>query len=592
MALDVAAVLARALERHQAGAYDEADRLYREVLTHVPDDADALHLFGVLLHQRGDLAAATTLIERATAVRPGYAAALANLGTLYREAGRAASAAAAYEAAIAAAPAFAQAYGNLATVYVALGRRPEAIAALARSLQLEPQQAKAGHYLVLSKLQFEEGCYEDAAASARAAAALEPESAAAAVNLSAALNALGSSDEAADLCAQALARHPNEPSLLGTLALALNGAGRAGEAEETARAALRLDPRSLEAHSVLASILDARGDVAGAIAQCRAGVAAAPESGLMHAYLGATLLTHGDLRAGWPEYEWLWRPEMGAEFARFASKPRWNGERFDGRTLLLTNEQGLGDALQMLRFLPDVKARGGSVVLECDDALRELVAPSPFVDRLVRKGDAIDPASFDLHVSLFSIPRVFAIELASIPAPIPYVRADDALVRSWRERLGTSGAFRAGIVWAGNPRHRQDRQRSATLATFAPLARVPGVEWIGLQKGAREDDPDPPGMRVTRLGPQLRSFADTAAVIAQLDVVIAVDTAVVHLAGAMGKPVWVLIAKNADWRWLRERSDTPWYPTMRLFRQSVRGEWGPAIEAVHDALARAANGRK
>jgi hypothetical protein len=258
----------------------------------------------------------------------------------------------------------------------------------------------------------------------------------------------------------------------------------------------------------------------------------------------------------------------------------------EGRTILLHAEQGFGDVIQFIRYLPLVEQRGGRIIVECQAELQRLFQTTAERCQIVIRGQPL-PA-FDLHCPLLSLPRAFGTALANIPGTEPYLQADAEQVGRWQRRLGEFDSMvKVGLAWAGSPTHKKDRNRSMKLARLAPLGQAPGVRFFSLQKGATaaQAKTPPPGMDLVDWTEELKDFADTAALIANLDLVIAVDTAVVHLAGAMGKPVWTLLPFVPDWRWLLEREDSPWYPTMRLFRQNSWGDWDSVITRVADALS-------
>jgi tetratricopeptide (TPR) repeat protein len=296
------------------------------------------------------------------------------------------------------------------------------------------------------------------------------------------------------------------------------------------------------------------------------------------------LLKCGRLREGWTQHEFRLLNEPQISMRPDFRRPVWNGQNVHGKTVLLHVEQGFGDIIQFVRYAPLVKALGATVLLRVSRAMESSARAFPAIDKIVSRDEP--PPPFDFYVYLLSLPRIFGTGLESIPADIPYLHAEPDKVMRWAKPLGSDDRLKIGLVWAGNPAHPNDKNRSVSLAVLAPLGEVEGVRWISLQKGepAREAESAVSGLEVMNLGPELEDFRDTAAVISQLDLVLCVDTAVAHLAGALGKPVWVMVAIPADWRWLEGRDDSPWYPTLRLFRQSRRGEWEDVIERVKGAL--------
>jgi len=264
---------------------------------------------------------------------------------------------------------------------------------------------------------------------------------------------------------------------------------------------------------------------------------------------------------------------------------RWDGEPFAGATLLVTRDQGYGDAIAFARYLPAVKARGGRVILETAPALAPLFAQLTAIDELRVVDEAtIHADPIDLHIPIWGLPGALRTELDTIPAAVPYLHPAPERRARWRRVLAGTARRRIGIVWAGNPDHRNDHHRSCRLDDFAPLGGIDGVAWFGLQHGAQGARRGCGTLEIEPLGPRIADFADTAAIVRELDLVITVDTAVAHLAGALGTPVWTLLPYAPDWRWLRERHDSPWYPTMRLFRQPRPGDWAAVIAAVGQAL--------
>jgi tetratricopeptide (TPR) repeat protein len=303
----------------------------------------------------------------------------------------------------------------------------------------------------------------------------------------------------------------------------------------------------------------------------------------LHLAVAQHLLARGRFEPGWKEFEWRWR--AGGVSATPFPQPPWDGSPLEGRRILLWAEQGLGDSLQFIRYAALVKRAGGTVLVECQPPLAGLTELAAGVDQVIPFGSALP--DFDVHLPLQSLPRVLGTTLETIPAAVPYLSVDPALVEHWRARVGQADGFRVGLAWAGNPSHANDRNRSMPGGHFTALAGIPGCALFSLQVGSRAGELA--GVPVTHLGGEFRDCADTAAAILSLDLVISVDSMVAHLAGALGKPVWTLLATAADYRWLLEREDSPWYPSMRLFRQARPGDWEEVMARVAEALRSASS---
>ena len=371
------------------------------------------------------------------------------------------------------------------------------------------------------------------------------------------------------------------PSYLGH---ALADEGKLGEAVACLRLDLELNPDFDVAHNNLGGALYGQGKLDDAVACYRRALELKPDHAELHLNLALWSLLTGDFERGWAEYEWRAQTQHLRVERRIFLQARWDGQPLEGRTILLHSEQGLGDAIQFVRYVPLVKQRGGTVFVECPGSLVSLLTSCAGIDRLVGRGDEL-PA-FDVQAPLLSLPRIFHTGLRDIPAAIPYLFAVPGLVEHWRQELGSVAGFKIGMVWQGNPMHKQDRARSLRLSRFEPLARMPDVQLISLQVGPGSEQlrDSANRFRVTDVGSRLRDFRDTAAVMLNLDLVICCDTAVAHLAGALGVPVWVALPLVPDWRWLLDRSDSPWYPTMRLFRQDTRGDWPGVFRKIEVTL--------
>jgi Flp pilus assembly protein TadD len=438
-------VLAAALQHHQAGRLDEAERLFRQVLAINPRHAVSLHLLGIIAYQTGRHDLAIDLIRKAAAINPGDASAHSSLGNLLLQQGRLDEAVTCYRKAVDLKPDFSEALNNLGNALRAQKRLDEAIASYRRALGLRSDDPEA------------------------------------------------------------------------------------------------------------------------------------------HYNLAMALLARGDMPAGWEEHEWRWKtPQLAPSHRNFA-QPQWRGEAAAGRALLLHAEQGFGDTLQFCRYAPLAAAGGLRIILEVPKPLVRLLHSLAGVDRIVMQGEALPP--FDLHCPMLSLPLALGTTIATIPSDVPYLHADTAQVAAWRTRLAATEKRgpRIGLVWAGNPRKpllaaaALDRRRSIAPERLAPLFELPGLRFYSLQK----DGPAAPThFPLADFMAEMEDFADTAALIANLDLIVSVDTSVAHLAAALGKPVWLLDRFDPCWRWLVGRRDSPWYPGLRLYRQPRPGDWGSVIGEI------------
>jgi tetratricopeptide (TPR) repeat protein len=364
--------------------------------------------------------------------------------------------------------------------------------------------------------------------------------------------------------------------------------GKLDEALALLNEALRLNPYFAEAHLNLAAVLKAQGKLAESLASCERTVELDPDFGQAHLVLGQTLLTLGDYERGWKEYEWRWRcPTFGMPLLTF-SQPRWDGSPIAGRSIFLRPEQGMGDTIHFVRYAAVLKEQGAQVIVECQPPLLPILKSCPGIDHLMPQNRI--PPPFDVYALLLSLPAMLGTTLETVPANVPYLFADPELIARWGDELKSIEGFKIGICWQGSTAHLLDRMRSVPLAEFAPLAKVPGVHFISLQKGEGTEQIVEVAAQfpVIDFGPRLDeeagAFMDTAAVMKNLDLVITVDTALCHLAGALGVPVWLALSFNPDWRWMQGRDDSPWYPTMRLFRQSKPGNYSEVFEKMAEKL--------
>jgi tetratricopeptide (TPR) repeat protein len=426
---------------------------------------------------------------------------------------------------------------------------------------------------------------DDAAISFESALSLAPDSATCLTQLFDCRYKQGRFVEAEAFARRAVAVNDRAPKNWINLGVALISQNRFEEATEAFEHAEALDSGrgDSDVHLNLGICLRETGRINEALAYYERKLPTLASVGA-HAHYGHALLTAGKLRQGWPQYEFRWLQDPLLSLRGRYRKPVWSGQDLRGRTILLRSEQGIGDVIQFIRYAPHVKALGATVILQLRKNIGVLAKSFPGVDKIVAPGESLP--DFDFFIHLMTLPMVFGTDIDTVPAHVPYLRPESDRAARWRVRM-RDDAFKVGLVWAGDPDHLRDRYRSIPLAMLAPLAQVEGVRFYSLQKGrpAQQVGSTPSFASIVDLAPELYDFADTAAVIGELELLICVDTSVAHLAGALGMPVWVLVPTPADWRWLEGREDSPWYPTMRLFRQVGQGDWDEVIGRVKTALA-------
>ncbi len=406
----------------------------------------------------------------------------------------------------------------------------------------------------------------------------------------------GQYDEAETLYRQILQSDPWHVGANNNLGVILSSRGRHEEAIEHYHRVLACNPHIAATYNCLGNALLRLGRPQEAADSFTQAIRLSPNFAQPHNALGLAYLLMGDYERGWPEYEWRWgirdfvegHIETSTPWAEYEARwlsglpvpfaePRWDGSPLAGRTILLFAEQGFGDVIQFIRYAPLVKERGGTVIVHCQAELLSILASCGGIDQLLPRGTP--PLPFDVHAPLPSLPGIFGTTVSTIPAKAPYLHADARLVEHWRQQLPPEPAFKVGIVWQGRPHLINAAQRSISLAEFAPLAAVPGVHLISLQKGHGRQQLETLQGRFPiidfgdRMDEESGPFMDTAAILQNLDLAIVPDTSIAHLAGALGIKVWIALPSTPDWRWLLDRSDSPWYPTARLFRQQRAGDW-------------------
>jgi tetratricopeptide (TPR) repeat protein len=569
--MKVSEAILLASQAHQAGDLRLAEDLYRKVLAEDPNQLDALNLLGVLSNQAGRGEEGVELIRRAIGVAPTRASFHFNLGVVLADLGRLAEAIAADRQAIALNPDFAAAHNNLGNALADSGSAEEAVGCLRRAMELAPKAADAPYNLgnVLKKL----GRMEEAAVAYRRALSLRPQWREALSGLGEALCGSGDFAAGVEVCGRALDLGPQLAEGHNNLGNALCGLGEYEQGIVSYERALAIRPEYADGWNNLGNAYQCTERFDEAITAYERAVALGVD--LARWNIGLIHLMKGDYERGWPEYEL--RLKIRNPQRREFSEPKWDGSELGERRILLHSEQGAGDAIQFFRYVRLVAERGGRIVVVCQPELRRLFAMQNGVEECFDVNAGELPRC-DVQLAMGSLPGVFR----TIPGEVPYLTAEAAAIGRWRTRVEAAAGRRRriGLAWAG--RRQPDPFRSVPGELLGGLAKAEGNWFCSLQKGELEKKP--PGLEMADWTSELTDFAETAALMANLDLVITIDTAVAHLAGAMGKGTWVMLKSAADWRWMIGRGDSPWYPTMRLFRQKRRGDWEGVVGEAAGAL--------
>jgi tetratricopeptide (TPR) repeat protein len=564
---------------------DQAVAFFSRVISQVPAAAEAHYHLGASFRELNRLEAAAACFERAVLLQPEYAEAHFSRGITLRELGRPQAALACFDELIRLRPCEAVAHNARAAVLIDLQRSREALECADRALALAPQLASALGNRAAALKQLKRP--EEALASCAQAIALQPDHLVAHLNRAAVLRELQRSEEALAAYERALSMHPRVADLYCQRAEVLQDLGRPEQALASCDQAIALEPGCALAYLNRGSALHDLGHLDEALECYVRAQQLKPQ--LDRAYANAALvhLLLGRFESGWPLFERRKRPGPGSGRSSWPA-PQWSGEQsLAGKTLFIYWEQGLGDSMQFCRYAKLAADRGASVIFSVQNSLQQLMLGLD--KRIEFTGQHQMPARFDYHCPLMSLPRAFGCTLGAVPSEVPYLRGEPARIESWRQRIGGTG-FRIGICWQGNPHRSIDAGRSYPLRELERLAALPGVRLISLQKGpgSKQLADLPRGMAVEDLGADFDAgpgaFLDCAAVMQALDLIITCDTSVAHLAGALGRPTWIVLRHTPDWRWLLARDDSPWYPSARLFRQRQRGDWRAVFEEIERGL--------
>lgn len=610
-----------AVAHHMAGRLVEADTIYRQILQEDANHSDALGMFGILSHQRGDNAIAVEFLGRAVALRPNWAEAHYNLGNAckalglkdqalssYRkvlalrldvpeacffvgnglkELGHREEAAACYRKAVQLKPDFSEAYANLGLVLMELNRVREAIDILERLLKIAPHHGEALANLGVAYQELRR--FDDAIERYAQALILKPDTPEILSNMGFAFQELGRLDKAEQCFHKALLFKPDYPAGLNNLGNLYKQQGKFNDALQAYRQALQLAPDTPEVYTNMGALFYDQGQLQQAVGAFHQALALQSDYPEAHLGLGMLHLLQGEFEVGWRYFEWRWKTRNFIHNQYI--QPLWNGDRLDGGTILLHCEQGFGDSIQFIRYVPLVKEKTGArVVVVCPEPLKRLFATIGGIDELLTQPS--DLSKYDCQAPLMSLPHLMGTTRETIPMAISYLATDSAQRAVFQEQLRLFPGLKIGIAWRGDPRHKNDRNRSMDPSLLAPLCTVSGVCLVNLQRDATAEELaifSGEGCLIN-LANQLNDFAATAALIANLDLILGVDTAVIHCSGALGVPTWVMLPYVADWRWMHQRADSPWYPQMRLVRQQKVGHWQGCIDQVMADLVGMADG--
>ena len=606
--MEPADILRQGLAAHLEGRFEEAEKVYSRVRHEWPDVADAWHLSAALAHARRDLERAQSFVETALSLNPAFAEAHVTAGNIFKDLGELDAALAQCDAALTLNPALAEAHTNRSDLLRLLKRPEDALAAARRAVELNPSLPEAYgnlgavlmdldqwedariatqkasdlapdnpvHYVNLSKVQRHLGAPAEALIAAKDAVALAPE-------LPDALNALGNVhyagreyEDAEDAYRRALRQRPDDAEILGNLGNALARQHRLTDAETVLRDSLSATPGNPVLLTNLGGVLLEAGDPTSALGYFAWALDGDPDQADAYWNRGLARLVMGDLSGGFEDYEHRWR--LPESVLRHTSIPLWDGSGLEGKSILLHSEQGYGDTLQFIRFADRLADEGDGVYLETHGPLVRLLEGMDCLAGVFGRGAPLPDV--DVQLPVLSLPHRCRVSPETLPVDIPYI----PLFPGAALDLGPEKDLNIGVAWAGRPTHKNDANRSISLETLRPLFDVPAVGWISLQVDERHNEADDFGLPLMDLRPKIEDFADTATAIAGLDLVITVDTAVAHLAGALGKEVWILLPYAPDWRWLLEREDSPWYPSARLLRQPAPGDWNSVIGRVAQDL--------
>jgi tetratricopeptide (TPR) repeat protein len=575
----------QALDHFNGQRYTETDRLCTSIIKSVPNHIYAINLLGLTAQKVNRHDIAIELFQKALNIDNSLAWLYYNLGTSLYPLGRIDDVVKALKKAIEIQPVYSEAYSSLGNALTELGMLDEAVVNLHKAISIQPDFAQA-HYNLGNALK-EQGKLDAGVTCYQKAIAIQPDFADVHCNLGNTFLAQGKLDPAVASYQKVIEIQPDFAQAHSNLGNALQEQGKLEEAVISYQNAIAIQPIYAEAYSNLGNTLQMQGELEKAITSYQKAIAIQPDIAEAHYNLGIILLSMGDFENGWQNYEWRFKVKLYDSY--YKHLPQWDGSSLEGKTILLCREQGFGDNIQFVRYAGLLKNMGATVVVVCQQPLKSIFKTVAGIDKLLTENDTIPYC--DCYIHMLSLPFLFGTTLDNIPNNVPYLYPDKTQRREILKKTSVIEAFKVGIVWRGNSSHKNDENRSINPNKLAEILDIDSCIFINLQKDSTEDELAAFVGRKNFIdfSHTLTDFSDTATIISKLDLIISVDTSIAHLSGALGVATWIMLPFSPDWRWLRGRDDTPWYPSVSLFRQSTPKGWDKVIKMIKEELTRKTN---
>jgi tetratricopeptide (TPR) repeat protein len=586
--MDINSAIQLASKYHQQGNLQQAEIIYKEIINLQPNNLYVIQKLANISQDKGQIDEAIVYYQKAINLNPGDFGFYYNLANAFLEKGEIEQAILNYKETLRINPNFHWAYNNLGLTLKDIGQVDEAITHFQKAIELSPNFAFAINNLG-NALQ-NKGQIDNAISLFQKTLQINPNNFESLNNLGNCLKDKGLIDEAITCYQRAIEINPTFADSFNNLGVTLQSQGQLDEAFAFYQKALQINPNNLESYCNIGTVMHEKGQPDEAFAFYQKALQINPNYANAHLNMAYFLLLLGNFKQGWKEFEWRWKTKEYLKNSCFHrpvnfTQPILNRLDITGHTVLIYAEQGLGDEIQFIRYAPLVAQHGTKVIIECHKEISTLLRTIEGVEQFIVQGEPLP--HFDIQCPILTLPLVFNTTPENIPVNIPYISVNSILIQKWKDKIQHDNSkLKVGIVWHGNPKHKNDRNRSMPFAHFSPFAKFTDITFYSLQKGKASEQARnfSMGMKFIDLTEEINDFSDTAALIENLDLTMSVDTSVVHLAGALGKPIWTLLPFAPDWRWMLNREDSPWYPTMRLFRQPSPGDWNSVIKKVSEEL--------